>query len=226
MDYKKIYNNLVYRKIVREGYVERHHILPRCLDGLDNEENLVELYPEEHYLAHLLLCKIYPANQKLLYAAMNMTTGSMINSGKRNNKAYGWLRRQYAESMSGNNNPSRRNPNLQKEAAKKRTGQKRSEETRAKMSASQKGRTFSDETKKKMSAAAKNRPPISDETRVKLKNRTPNCHWAGKKQPPEMIAKRAESNRGRKDTEEVKLKKSLAAKAREEHKRKQRELAQ
>jgi hypothetical protein len=225
MNYQKIYNNLINRatRRISEGYVEKHHIVPRCLGGTDAKENIVSLYPEEHYLAHLLLCKVNKGNSKLLYAAMNMTSGSMINNGKRNNKAYGWLRRQYAESMSGDNNPARRNSNLQKEAAKKRVGQKRSEETKVRMSAAQKGRTFSEETKRKMAEAAKNRPPISEETRTKLKSRTPNRSWAGKKQPPEMIAKRAESNRGRKDTDEVKLKKSLAAKAREAKKRELKE---
>ena len=226
MDYQKIYYNLIKREITREGYVEKHHILPRCLGGLDNKENLVNLYPEEHYLAHLLLCKIYPGNQKLLYAAMNMTTGSMINKGKRNNKAYGWLRRQYAESMSGDNNPNRRDPNIQKKAAKKRVGQKRTEETKAKMSLAQKGRIFTEETKAKMSAAARNKPPITDETRQKLsaKSKGRIGPWAGKTVPPELVAKRADANRGRKDSNEVRLKKSIAAKVREENKRKQREL--
>jgi len=226
MNYEKIYNNLIDRATQRvtEGYVEKHHIVPRCLGGTDTKENIVSLYPEEHYLAHLLLCKVNKGNSKLLYAAMNMTSGSMINNGKRNNKAYGWLRRQYAESMSGDNNPARRNPNLQKEAAKKRVGQKRTEETKARMSAAQKGRTVSEETKRKMAMAAATRPPISEETRAKLKSRTPNRSWAGKKQPPEMIAKRADANRGRKDSDEVRLKKSAAAKMREAIKRQQREL--
>jgi hypothetical protein len=147
----------------------------------------------------------------------------MINNGKRNNKAYGWLRRQYAESISGDNNPARRNPNLQKEAAKKRLGQKRTEETKARMSAAQKGRMLSEETKLKMVEAAKNRPPISEETRKKLQNRAPNRGMLGKKQSAESVAKRADANRGRKDSEEARLKKSLAAKIREENKRKLKE---
>jgi len=227
MNYQTIYNNLIDRALTRvsQGYVEKHHIVPRCLGGTDAKENIVNLYPEEHYLAHLLLCKLNKRNSKLLYAAMNMTSGSMINNGKRNNKAYGWLRRQYAESMSGDNNPARRIPNLQKEAAKKRVGQKRSEETKARMSAAQKGRTFTEETKQKMSIAAKNKPPISLETREKLsaKSKGRVGPWAGKKQPADVVAKRAEANRGRKDTEEVKLKKSLAAKVREAKKRELKE---
>ena len=225
MNYQKIYNNLIARskdRIINE-YIERHHIIPKCLGGIDDSSNIAILTPEEHYLAHLLLCKIYPANGKLLYSAMNMTSGSMINNGKRNNKAYGWLRRQYAESMSGDNNPARRNPNLQKEAAKKRVGQKRTEETKAKMSAVQKGKTFTEETKLKMAEAARNRAPISEETRKKLQARTPNRGMLGKKQSLEVVAKRTEANRGRKDTEEVRRKKSAAAKIREENKRKLRE---
>lgn len=223
MNYQNIYNNLISlsKNRITEGYVEKHHILPRCLGGLDNKENLVNLYPEEHYLAHLLLCKIYPGNQKLLYAALNMTTGSMVNNGKRNNKAYGWLRRQYAISMSGDQNPNRKNPELQKKAALKRVGQKRTEETKAKMSAAQKGRTFSEETKRKMAEAAKNRLPISNETRKKLSEKSTGRTgpWTGKKQPIDMVLKRTEINRGRKDTAEVRLKKSIAAKERELKKR-------
>jgi len=227
MNYQKIYNNLIDRALSRisNGYVEKHHIVPRCLGGTDAKENIVNLYPEEHYLAHLLLCKLNKGNSKLLYAAMNMTSGSMINNGKRNNKAYGWLRRHYAESISGDNNPSRRTPNLQKEAAKKRVGQKRTEETKAKMSLAQKGRTFSEETKQKMSIAAKNKPLVSLETREKLsaKSKGRVGPWDGKKQPADVVSKRTESIRGRKDSDEARLKKSVAAKIREDNKRKLRE---
>ena len=224
MDYQKIYNNLIKREITREGYVEKHHILPRCLGGLDNKENLVDLYPEEHYLAHLLLCKIHPRNQKLLYAAMNMTTGSMINNGKRSNKVYGWLRRQYAESMSGDNNPARRNPNLQKDAAKKRVGQKRTEETKARMSAAQKGRLLTEDHKVKLSIAATNRPPISDETRQKLKQRPPNKGMLGRTMSAETKSKMSASQQGKTMSDEAKAKMRITAKIREENKRKQREL--
>lgn len=226
MNYQKIYNNLVTRSIEKFGYVEKHHILPRCLGGLDNKENIVELYPEEHYLAHLLLCKIYPKNQKLLYAAINMTTGSMVNNGKRTNKAYGWLRRQYAESMSGDNNPNRRYPNLQKEAAKKRIGQKRTEETKEKMSLAQKGRKFTEETKEKMSQSAKKRPPATIETRQKLSKKSKGRigPWAGKKMPEEIKKKMSASQKGKIMSDEAKAKMKVAAKIREENKRKQREL--
>jgi hypothetical protein len=226
MNYQLIYNNLIDRAITRinEGYVEKHHIVPRCLGGTDAKNNIVSLYPEEHYLSHLLLCKIHKGNAKLLYAALNMTSGSMINNGKRNNKAYGWLRRRYSESMSGDNNPARRNPNLQKEAAKKRVGQKRTEETKARMSAAQKGRLLTEDHKVKLSIAATNRRPISDETRQKLKQRPPNKGMLGKTMSAETKSKMSASQQGKTMSDEAKAKIRIAAKIREENKRKKREL--
>ena len=101
MDYRKIYSQLIDRASNRElddEYYETHHIIPRCLGGDDSSANLVNLTPEEHYLAHQLLAKIYD-NHKLLSAAIMMTA-------KRNtNKIYGWLRRRWSDKMK-NNNPN------------------------------------------------------------------------------------------------------------------------
>jgi hypothetical protein len=90
MDYFRHYNLLIYKARNRtvSGYVERHHIIPRCMNGSDDPTNIVSLTPEEHFLAHLLLVRIHPQNQSLIYAALMMS-----KNGGRNNKAYGWLRR-------------------------------------------------------------------------------------------------------------------------------------
>lgn len=89
MNYQKIYDNLVSRAKIRILYelYETHHIIPKCLGGTNNAENLVKLTPEEHYLAHQLLAKLYPENYKLTYAAI------MMCSNRPSNKLYGWLRR-------------------------------------------------------------------------------------------------------------------------------------
>jgi hypothetical protein len=69
MDYKRIYEELIeHRKMMPklEGvYYERHHIVPRCMGGGDEEENLIWLTGEDHYMAHLLLAKAY--NTKSLW---------------------------------------------------------------------------------------------------------------------------------------------------------------
>jgi hypothetical protein len=99
MNYKNIYHTLITRgkeRKIESEYKEIHHIIPRCLGGSDEIENLVELTPEEHYVAHQLLIKIYPDNHSLIYAARMM----IVN--RPSNKLYGWLRRKYAEAVSIN----------------------------------------------------------------------------------------------------------------------------
>ena len=106
MNYQKLYTNIVRRgqNRILEGYSEKHHIIPRCMGGTDEITNLVSLTPEEHYLCHLLLVKIHPNNIRLVKAAMFMVSSN--KDQQRNNKAYGWLKRQYSEYMRGPNNPS------------------------------------------------------------------------------------------------------------------------
>jgi hypothetical protein len=94
MDYHRIYSQLIERARNRQidGYLERHHVVPKCIDGTDDSENLVDLTPEEHYVAHQLLVKIYPKNHDLVFAA------SMMASTRPGNKLYGWLKRKHIAS--------------------------------------------------------------------------------------------------------------------------------
>jgi hypothetical protein len=110
MDYKKIYNNIVTRgknRVLKE-YKESHHILPRCMGGTNDPLNLVDLTPEEHYVCHLLLVKMHPGHIGLVRAAMFLTASN--KDVRRNNKMYGWIKRQYSEYMRGPNNPQKLNP--------------------------------------------------------------------------------------------------------------------
>ena len=94
MNYQKHYNLLIERAKNRnlEGYKERHHIVPCCMGGTDERDNLVELTAEEHFVAHQLLVKMYPDHDGLKWAAVLMTGHS--NGKRANNKLYGWLKRQ------------------------------------------------------------------------------------------------------------------------------------
>lgn len=109
MNYKKHYDLLIDRAKSRvlTTYVERHHIIPRCVGGSNSKENIVELTPEEHYVAHQLLVKIYPDVDALVFAANKMTVSS--NTHKRHNKLYGWLKRKHqliCKKRVGQANPS------------------------------------------------------------------------------------------------------------------------
>ena len=49
-------------------YKEQHHIIPKCMGGSDDEENLVDLLLREHVIAHKLLADIYPGCDDVQYA--------------------------------------------------------------------------------------------------------------------------------------------------------------
>jgi hypothetical protein len=70
--HQRHYDKLIERARTRP-MLEDHHVIPRCMDSMDDPTNLVELMPEEHRIAHLLLAKIYPHNSDLGYAAFLMT---------------------------------------------------------------------------------------------------------------------------------------------------------
>lgn len=103
MNYQIHYNRLIERARNRQlsGYVEKHHVVPRCLGGTDEKINIVKLTAEEHFLAHLLLVNIYPGNHKLIGAAILMATSTRKNTNRANNKLYGWLRRDFSKSQTG-----------------------------------------------------------------------------------------------------------------------------
>ncbi len=107
MDYKRIYNEIIDRAKDRMTngtfYYEKHHIIPKCMGGSDEIDNLVYLLPEEHYIAHMLLVKIYD-NPKLIHAANMMSLGSKNN--KRHNKSYAWVRKKHAIAISENQSGS------------------------------------------------------------------------------------------------------------------------
>jgi hypothetical protein len=65
MNYVECYNRLVEsRQILGRSkgtgvYYEKHHVVPRWLNGKDTKDNLVLFTAKEHYIAHLLLWKHY-----------------------------------------------------------------------------------------------------------------------------------------------------------------------
>jgi len=64
------------------------------MGGTDDPENLVDLTPEEHFIAHQLLVKMYPNETNLIFACHRMTY-----SENTTNKMFGWLRRKHSQSM-------------------------------------------------------------------------------------------------------------------------------
>lgn len=138
MDYFKHYDLLMMKARNRTlfGYKESHHIIPKCLGGSNFPDNLVDLLPEEHYIAHQLLVKMYPNHPGLLSAAM------MMSANRSGNKVYGWLRKRWSEKMK-TDNPIRKNPSCNAKKGRRYKG------------------TFSAEERSKISARMKTSNPMA-----------------------------------------------------------------
>lgn len=99
MNYQAHYDRLIARAKARalSGYIETHHVVPKCMGGPDSADNLVRLTPEEHFVAHQLLRKIYPHSKSLVYALIVMVADRY---GYRSNKLYGWIRKRHSINVS------------------------------------------------------------------------------------------------------------------------------
>jgi hypothetical protein len=78
LDYLRAYYNIIKKAghAERLGYLELHHIVPRCIFGekilnegnlkdVNQNSNLVYLTAREHFVAHWLLHRAFPTNKKL-----------------------------------------------------------------------------------------------------------------------------------------------------------------
>jgi hypothetical protein len=174
MDYQKIYNALVEKRKNQlvEGYGEVHHIVPRCVGGLDIGENLVRLTAREHFIAHVLLVKIYPNHLGLIQAA-NLLAGRKSNK-KINSRIYEAIKQQ----LSCN-----------------RKGTRHSESTRKKISDTQKGRVGRVPSNEERLKKSKNKldfyqTEAGERIKMDLSNR-----YQGRKLSDEVKTKMSESRR-------------------------------
>jgi uncharacterized protein (DUF1697 family) len=180
---------------------EKHHILPKCMGGKNEDNNYVLLTYREHYIVHLILHRIYPHNNKLTFAVFKMSTiKSKSSKYKVSSRTYEALRKEFITIN---------------------TGKVFSEETKKKISASQIGKKLSEEHKHKISVANKNpsketreRMSKSQKQRKDLKIIGHNLgkRGKGKKLSKESIDKRTEKRLNVPMSEEQKVKISNAKK--------------
>lgn len=90
-------------------YHETHHILPKCLDGTNDEENLIDLFASEHFIAHKLLAQENPDDEKLVYAwwcmcSLSKSSQEDIVTEKEYEKARLEFKKRISELQSGENN--------------------------------------------------------------------------------------------------------------------------
>ena len=203
--YEEFINNILNtrgRFACGEEYHERHHIIPICINGTDDEENLIDLFAHEHFIAHKLLSQENPNNHKLVYAwhCMAFMSSEKQERYELTPNEYEEIRITFNKTISdnfvGEGNPFYGKHHSEKtrvELSRKLSGENNpmygkhlSNETRNKLSKSAKdrfkdscnhpmyGKHQSEISKRKNSDAHKN---ISEETRNKMreawKNRLP-----------------------------------------------------
>lgn len=111
MTYKEFIQNILDTRgrfgIPKEEYKERHHIVPKCLGGTNDEENLIDLYAQEHFVAHQLMVNENPSCNALHYALWNMAnvTGATGERYKLTPEEYENIRTSISKKFSGVNNP-------------------------------------------------------------------------------------------------------------------------
>lgn len=193
MDYIKIYNKITDngKGRVLTGYTETHHIIPKCVGGTNDSWNLVKLTAKEHFICHLLLCEIYPKNKKLRFALWNMCNVSRDYQEryKVSGKLYEIIRKEYSESVSGENNPRygvKLTDDIKQKISNGRIGKYvgdknpffgkiHTDEVKEKLRITSSKHRHSDETKLKMSLTRKGKPSgrkgkvNSEEHRNKIK---------------------------------------------------------
>ena len=172
-------------------YGENHHIVPRCIGGSNDADNIVFLYPEEHYVAHQLLMKIYTNEPKVIFACYMMTVDRKDLDRSRN-KEYKWIKEKRSNElkkmMTGKKFSKEHKENLKKSWTNERRkkagerqkgenhymfGKKHTESYKKKMSetlkivAPFKGKKHSEETKEKIREKRKHQI-FSEETKKKI----------------------------------------------------------
>lgn len=176
MNYRVHYDQLINRAKVRKltVYGEKHHIVPVCMGGINDSTNIVKLTPEEHFIAHQFLVKMYPDHAGLIHAA------HMMGTTRSSNKSYGWLRRLHAAETSKESKARWENDNYRKRCLERiltinndpSVKQQRSTALKARWSdpltraellnrPSQEGRVFTDEHRKNLSAGCIGRVPAN-----------------------------------------------------------------
>ena len=166
MNYQDFINNILNsrgRFNCGEKYHERHHIVPRCLGGTNDTNNLIDLFAKEHFIAHKLLAEENPNNHQLIqaYGAMAFVKGKGQERYKLTPEEYELAREALSLSLKEKYKDKTKHPCY---------GTHLSDEHKKKISEANrrnqycKGRILSEETKRKIGLANSN---PSEETRRK-----------------------------------------------------------
>ena len=142
-----------------EEYHERHHIVPRCLGGTDDKENLIDLYAREHFEAHRLLALENPENNGLIYAwhRMSCQGTEQMERYQLTGEEYEELKKAFSQMRRQESTGVKQSPETIEKRVSKLRGRKMPEHVKKIIQECHTGKTVSAETREKLSKALKGR---------------------------------------------------------------------
>lgn len=231
MDYKNIYKNLIKsrkqlnRSKESQSVLEEHHIKPKSLGGSDSSENTVLLTPREHFIAHLLLVRMYDGKKKakMSYALQKMALSNNYQERNISSRQYERVKQEVRKNCSGKNNPLyNKDPfteKQKKEISERMKGSKnpmfgKTPHNKGKTS-SRKGKSWEEIFGEQKAKKIKNKMPdsYSEERNKKISK-----SLSGKSKSKEHKEKISKSLKGRSLSEETKEKMSKSRKGQEQDK--------
>jgi hypothetical protein len=153
------------------------------MGGTDDVINLTNLTGREHFIVHLILVRLYPENNKLIYAAW-----AMVNNWRKCNRkkhkvsarVYEELKREWV--IRANRSGTYHTEEAKQKMSEAAKGRIVSDDTKQKLSLIRRGegnnfygKTHSDESKQKMSQSAKNRN-IDEQTELLRRSKIGDAH--------------------------------------------------
>lgn len=184
-----------------DKYYETHHIVPKCMGGTNDENNLIDLFAKEHFIAHKLLSIEYPDNNSLVLAwtCMAFPKNAAQQRCEISPEEYEEAKEALSKIMSGRVVSDE----TKRKISESRKGKPLSLETKQKLSKALKGRVVSEETRRKMSESSIGRQ-FSEEHRANISKAKKNQPFSEAQQLA--LAAVCEANKGRKHSEEAKAK--------------------
>lgn len=135
MNYQKIYDLLIEKRRTNpiiDSYSEKHHIIPKSLGGSNKKENIIRLTAREHFIAHMLLVRIYPKGSlergKMLWALKRMRYGNKQQQELKNSsRLYEYHRKEFSQVVSKMFKGRKHSTEHRKRISLSKTGKKRSD---------------------------------------------------------------------------------------------------
>lgn len=205
--YRRWYINIIDKFVLNpvdkdKDVAELHHILPKCMGGKNNSENLIYLPIRYHITCHILLHRIYPDLPGLAFAVH-----AIFNVAYKDNATYEGerqARREIIQKHYSTKEIAKIRSEFVKasrtEEAKAIHRKPRSEETKEKLRKANLGKKHTPESREKMSESRRGEKSwiygkhLSEETKAKLSKAN-----KGKKRDPDAVKRSADGIRGEKN---------------------------